>query len=141
MAPRRKKILHLEDDPEWLEIVRSCLKGYVVYGAHNLTDASRIAENKEFDLAILDISLIPGDLQDQKGERFLNALEGIPLLPGKRIIILSAYLLGPNQERTRKYFKFYDVLDAIPKQRFDSQEFRELIDGALAPKSKTVSAS
>jgi CheY-like chemotaxis protein len=131
MAPRRKKIFHLEDDPEWSEIVRNALKGYTVYSAHNLKDAAKMADRKKFDLAILDISLIPGDSQDDKGERFLKALEGIPILPGKRIIILSAYLLGSNQERTRKYFKYYSVLDAIPKQKFDSKEFKEIVDSAF----------
>jgi CheY-like chemotaxis protein len=131
MAPRAKKILHLEDDPEWVEIVRNALKGYVVFSAHNLEEAAKIAIKKKFDLAVLDISLIPGDSQDDKGERFLKALKGIPLLPGKRIIILSAYLLGSNQERTRKYFKYYKVLDAIPKQKFDSKEFKEIVDSAF----------
>jgi CheY-like chemotaxis protein len=134
MAPRRKKILHLEDDPEWVEIVRNALKNYELFSARDLKEASKIASRKKFDLAILDISLIPGDSQDDKGERFLKALEGIPLLPGKRIIILSAYLLGSNQERTRKYFKYYKVLDAIPKQKFDSKEFKEIIDEAFNDK-------
>lgn len=133
MSPRRKKVLHLEDDPEWVEIVRNSLKEYTVYSAHNLKEAAKIATHKKFDLAVLDISLIPGDSQDNKGERFLKALEGIPLLPGKRIIILSAYLLGSNQERTRNYFKYYKVLDAIPKQKFDSKEFKEVIDSAFNP--------
>jgi CheY-like chemotaxis protein len=136
MTPRRIKILHLEDDPEWVEIVRSALKGYTLYSAHNLKEAAKIATRKKFDVAVLDISLIPGDSQDDKGERFLKALEGIPLLPGKRIIILSAYLLGSNQERTRKYFKYYKVLDAIPKQKFDSLEFKEIVDSALNSESQ-----
>lgn len=135
MTQRRKKILHLEDDPEWVEIVRNALNGYTVYGAHNLKEATKIAAKKNFDLAILDISLIPGDSQDDKGERFLKALEGIPLLPGKRIIILSAYLLGSNQDRTRKYFRYYKVLDAIPKQRFDSKELKEVVDSAFKPEN------
>jgi CheY-like chemotaxis protein len=134
MATHRKKILHLEDDPEWAEIVRNALKGYIVYSVHNLKDAAKTADKKKFDLAVLDISLIPDDSQDDKGELFLKALEGIPILPGKRIIILSAYLLGSNQERTRKYFKYYNVLDAIPKQKFDSKEFKEIVDSAFSPK-------
>ncbi len=135
MAPRPKKILHVEDDPEWIDIVRNSLEGFVVFSAHDLKEAVKLSSRKKFDAAILDISLVPDDSQDAQGERFLNALEGLSLLPGKRIIILSAYLLGSNQERTRKYFRYYKVLDAIPKQKFDSKEFKEMVESAVMSKS------
>ena len=132
-----KKILHLEDDPEWVDIVQNALTGYRVYSAHTLQEAAHLYSDQEFDAAILDISLIPGDSQDQQGERFLKALKALNILPGKRIIILSAYLKGlGNQERTRKYFKDFDVMDAIPKQQFNSEEFREIVEDAVkAPKA------
>lgn len=122
----------MEDDDGWIKIVQKALAGYDVHSAHSLHEAVASYHDQEFDAAILDISLIPEDSQDAQGERFLNALEGLHILPGKRIIILSAYLLGEAyQERTRKYFKVYDVMDAIPKQRFDSAEFREVVDNAV----------
>lgn len=127
----QKKILHLEDDPEWVDIVRDALDGFDVFGAKTLSEASKLSIDTEFDAAVLDISLVQGDSQDDQGEWLLKALEGLSILPGKRIIILSAYLLGSNQERTRKYFKFYRVLDAIPKQKFNSKEFREIVEDAL----------
>jgi CheY-like chemotaxis protein len=135
-----KRILHLEDDPEWIEIVRSTLKGYTINSVHNLKDAakmaSKLASQKKFDLAILDISLTLGDSQDIQGERFLKALRGLSIIPSKRIIILSAYLLiDPEQKRIRKYFKLYRVFDAIPKQKFDSKEFRKIVDEALHTKN------
>lgn len=133
MAPRTKKILHLEDDPEWSGYVRDALKGYTVYSVKNLREAAKIASHKKIDLAILDISLIPEDAKDEKGEVFLKALEGLSLLPGKRIMILSAYL---SDERTRKYFKYYKVLDAIPKQKFDSKELKEMVDSAFNSENK-----
>jgi CheY-like chemotaxis protein len=127
-----KKILHLEDDNDWIEIVRNALDGYEVHGAHNLREAVKLYSDQLFEVVILDISLIPDDSQDIQGEQLLKALEGLQILPGKRIIILSAYLLGlANEDRTRKYFKFYDVMDAIPKQKFDSKEFREIVDEAI----------
>ena len=123
------KIFHLEDDNEWIDIVKSALDGYEVYSARTLQEAITLYGAQKFDAAILDISLMPGDSKDQQGERFLNALKGLDVLPGKRIIILSAYLMGlSNQDRVRKYFRFYDVKDAIPKQKFDSKEFREVMD-------------
>lgn len=131
MTPHSKRILHLEDDPEWVEFVHYALKGYVVNSARNLKDAAKLASRKTFDLVILDISLIPGDSQDIQGERFLKALEGLSIIPSKRIVILSAYLLDSDQKRTRKYFKDYKVFDAIPKQKFDSKEFRKIIDEAI----------
>ncbi len=129
---RRKKILHLEDDPDWIEIVQGSLSGFDVHSAHNLKEAVELCKHIEFDAAILDISLMPGDAQDDQGEKFLKGLKGLEILPGKRIIVLSAYLQGLlNQDRIRKYFKDYKVLDAIPKQKFDSEEFREVVENAV----------
>lgn len=127
----QKKILHLEDDDGWIKIVKKALPGYEVYSAHSIPEALKY-KGVEFDAAILDISLIPEDSQDAQGERFLNALEGLKVLPGKRIVILSAYLVGEeHQERTRTYFRFYDVADAIPKQKFNSKELKVIIDDAV----------
>jgi len=139
MAKQKKKIFHLEDDKEWVRIVKSALEGYEVHSAGTLPKAVNLFRSKKFDLAILDISLIPEDSQDKQGERFLNALEGKHILPGKRIVILSAYLTGGgvNQDRTRTYFKFFNVKDAVPKQKFDSKEFREIIDEALRSASES----
>ncbi len=131
---KKIKILHLEDDPDWIEIVRDSLKGYNVHSARTLEEAFDLYKGANFDIAILDISLIPGDSQDDQGEFLLNALEGLSILPGKRIIILSAYLTGSYQDRTRKYFKHYRVMDAIPKQYFDSKEFRKLVKDAIESK-------
>jgi DNA-binding response OmpR family regulator len=125
-----KKILHLEDDQEWLQIVRDALGEFNVYGAQTLKDAFDLYQDMDFDVAILDISLIPDDSQDEQGEFLLKALEGLSILPGKRIIILSAYLTGSYQDRMRKYFKHYRVMDAIPKQDFDSKAFRKLVEEA-----------
>jgi DNA-binding NtrC family response regulator len=127
-----KKILHLEDDDGWIKIVKKALPDYEVFSAHSIPEAVRAYHDKEFDAAILDISLLPDDSQDEQGEKFLNALEGLNVLPGKRIVILSAYLVGEeHQDRTRKYFKMYNVMDAIPKQKFNSKEFKVIIDDAV----------
>lgn len=128
----QKKILHLEDDEGWIKIVQKALTDYDVHSAHSLREAVEAYHDQEFDAAILDISLIPEDSRDVQGERFLNALEGLQILPGKRIIILSAYLVGEeHHERTRKYFKYFDVMDAIPKQEFDSKELKSIVDEAV----------
>ena len=134
--PVKSNILHLEDDPEWIEIVQNSLKGINVFSAHNLKEATQVVSKEHFDVAILDISLAPGNSQDEQGERFLKALEGIQVLRGKRVVILSAYIFGSNQERIRKYFKYYDVFDTIAKQKFDSKEFREIINTCLRQKSE-----
>lgn len=128
---RHIRILHLEDDPEWIDIVRKALSGFVIRSARTLEEAFELYKDTDFDLAILDISLIPDDSQDAQGELLLKGLEGLSILPGKRIIILSAYLSGANQDRMRRYFKFYKVLDAVPKQKFDPKEFRRTIEVAF----------
>jgi CheY-like chemotaxis protein len=129
--PPKVKILHLEDDIEWCEIVQAVLKGYDVYNAHTLEEALNLYKGMDFDIAILDISLIPSDSQDELGEHLLKALVSLHILPSKRIIILSAYLAGSeNMGLTRRHFKFYNVFAAIPKQKFDSKEFREAVDDA-----------
>lgn len=126
----KPKILHLEDDSAWIDIVRSVLDGYDVYSACTLMDAIELYSDKEFDIAITDISLIPDDSQDEQGEYLIKALEGLNILPGKKIIVLSAYLSG-SQQRAKKYFKFYRVFDAIAKQEFDSKEFKMTVVNAL----------
>ena len=127
----KKKILHLEDDTEWVDIVRVDLGDFNIYSARSLEDALKLYKNMDFDAAILDISLILDDSQDNQGEFLLKALEGLSILPGKRIVILSAYLTGSFQDRMQKYFKFYKVKDAIPKQEYDPKELVKIINEVL----------
>lgn len=128
---KKKKILHLEDDPEWRNIVKKALDGFIVYSVGSLEEAIGLFRKTDFDFAILDISLIIDDSQDDQGEFLLKGLKGLEILPGKRILILSAYLTGTNQNRMRKYFRDYKVIDSIPKQKFSAKELRNIVEDAL----------
>lgn len=126
------RILHLEDDQEWLENIRSLLKGYDLYQATSVQDAARIlfdlaASSLKCDLVIVDISLVFADAHDKGGFRFIDALENAGVLPGQAIIMLSAYPEVDDNMRTA--FRKYKVHDVFDKGNFveEKDDFLERI--------------
>jgi len=54
-------LLHLDDDPDVLQVVASAFRGKaVIYGASNLPEARRVIEENSIDLMIVDIGLAEG---------------------------------------------------------------------------------
>jgi CheY-like chemotaxis protein len=151
------KILHLEDDPEWIEHVRALLgEKYDLHSVTNLEEAAqRVIEvyraGDRIDLAICDINLT-GARSVQLHRAAESARIGIsgPVPPlfepisgaGEDIdvIVLSGYL--EIDQNMRKAFRDYRVLDVFDKGDFadEAEQFAELIAMAVARNREDVEA-
>lgn len=130
----KKRILHLEDMPDWVREVKIALEpDYVVKSAPSLEEAAALyREEPSFDLAIIDISLELLDPFDEKGIQFLDALQRSALLPGNRIIVLSGYLDESRfKGRMRTLFRDHGVWDVLSKAEFDPYELKREVNIAI----------
>jgi len=116
---KKGRILHLEDDPQWVENVQKLLgSSHDLYAAASPKEAASLFmemanENLKFDLAIIDISLILHDAHDKKGFEFIEALEESGVMEGHKIIVLTGY---PEVDQNwRKAFRDFDVVDVFDK--------------------------
>ena len=131
MTPKKRgQILHLEDNPQWIREVQLALgKDYEIQAATSLREAVPLFRDTDFDLVIVDIDLITGVGEDEEGFRLIEGLQEAGILPGNRVIVLSAFT--DMEQRTRRAFRDYGVWDVIPKDKFDADELRREIDTAV----------
>ena len=120
---RRAQILHLEDEAQWIREVQLALgKDHEIKAARSLREAVQLFRDTDFDLVIVDIDLITGVGKDEEGFRLIKGLQEAGILPGNRVIVLSAF--AHLEERTRRAFRDYGVWDVIPKDKYDPEELR-----------------
>lgn len=124
-----RKILHLEDSRQWIREVQLALGDYELHAARSLIEAVQLFRDVDFDLVIVDVDLISGVGKDEEGFRLIDGLQQAGILPGNRIIVLSAF--AHLEARTRRAFRDYGVWDVIPKDRFDPEELRREIAAAI----------
>lgn len=136
MSPKKRgQILHLEDNTHWIREVQLALgEDHEVQAATSLQELRQLLQDSDFsvldfDLVIVDIDLISGVGEDEEGFRLIEALQEAGILPGNRVIVLSAF--AHLEERTRRAFRDYDVFDVIPKDKFDPEELRQEVDTAI----------
>lgn len=132
----RPRILLLEDRDDWIHLVSLLLKDdYDVIPAKTLEDARQLVATSVFHLAIVDISMIPGDEFDEQGLQLIADLRTTEILRDMSIIILSAYPEvegAKTPERWRVAFRDYNVVDFFDKNRFDRAEFKRTVAEAIA---------
>jgi len=129
MSPR-KQVLHLEDKAEWIREVKLALgEDYEIQAAKSLHEAVPLFRDTDFDLVIVDIDLVSGVGKDEEGFRLVEGLQQAQILPGNRVIVLSAF--AHLEERTRRAFRDYGVWDVIPKDKFDADELRREVGIAI----------
>jgi hypothetical protein len=120
----RARILHLEDNSQWVREVRLALgEEYETQAAKSLQEALRLLREMDFDLVVVDIDLLSGVGADEEGFRLIKALQEAGILPGSRTIVLSGYT--DREARTRRAFRDYGVWDVISKAEFDAEEFKQ----------------
>jgi CheY-like chemotaxis protein len=126
-----KKILFIEDDPEWQEIMKELMQtaGHETIRANSHTDAIKLLTNNEhFNAILFDLKLGLTPINDRPF-MWLDALvqglneRNIDLCP---IIIITSASLSKNQVReafTRFRGIVFDLFDKNPKTKtFDSLE-------------------
>ena len=114
---RKGRILVLDDEQKWRDALGDILRraGFEVETAASTRDAEELLAKSFYHIAILDISMIPGDRTDDKGMILLGKLDEINLLGAMQVIVLSAY--GTKQQM-RKAFTEHDVADFQSKEDF-----------------------
>jgi DNA-binding NarL/FixJ family response regulator len=128
------KILYLEDDPLWIQEIKNMLdKKYDFISVSTLRDAAQvitnIARKGEFiDLAIVDISLIRNNGDNQDGFVLIDALERSGLLPEFKIIVLTGY-----EGNIRSSLSEFDVIDVFIKANWakEKESFLNLVNNTI----------
>jgi CheY-like chemotaxis protein len=119
---RKGRILVLDDEERWRQAFVSILQqaDFYVDAAASTQEAEELLSKSFYHLAILDISMLPGDGSDEGGIILLGTLDAANLLGEMKVIVVSAY---GTMERMRKMFKQYKVADFQSKDDFDPSEF------------------
>jgi DNA-binding NtrC family response regulator len=125
----RGKVLIVDDYADWRGLLSGLLEreGHLVHVVATKEDAlAYIAENKDLDLAVLDIRLIDVDENNEDGIHLLAEIRR--QLSFTRVIMVTGY---GTMETQRKAFKQYRAFDFFSKAQFDSEEFREAFQQAI----------
>ncbi|MGD8410457.1 MAG: response regulator [Desulfobacterales bacterium] len=119
----RGKVLIVDDYADWRGLLSGLLEreGHLVHVVATKEEALvYIAENKDLDLAVLDIRLVDVDENNEDGIQLLAEIRRH--LPFTRVIMITGY---GTMETQRKAFKQYQAFDFFSKAQFDSGEFKD----------------
>ena len=125
----RGKVLIVEDYADWRELLSGMLlrEGHDVQTVASLKAAQGvIQENKDLDLAILDIRLVETDEKNEDGLHLLSEIRENQAFT--RVIMITGH---GNMEMQRKAFREYKAFDFFRKEQFDSDEFRRCVQEAV----------
>ena len=130
----RGKVLIVDDYADWRGLLSGLLEreGHLVEAAATKEEAlAYIDENKDLDLAVLDIRLVDMDETNEDGIQLLAEIR--KRLSFTRVIMITGY---GTMETQRKAFKQYQAFDFFSKARFDSEEFRDAFQEAIEKASR-----
>ena len=125
----RGKVLIVDDYADWRGLLSGLLEreGHLVHAVATKEEAlAYVDENKDLDLAVLDIRLVDVDESNEDGIHLLAEI--CERLPFTRVIIITGY---GTMETQRKAFKHYKAFDFFSKAQFDSEEFKEAFQEAI----------
>jgi DNA-binding response OmpR family regulator len=107
-------ILIVEDDPQWQSSITGILQSVAAHITHTaqLEEACHWLKTRHFNIAIVDMSLYPGDPQNSDGLTFLQEVRKQQLEESLSVIILSAY---GDMKRMRIAFHEHRVVDFLDK--------------------------
>ena len=135
----RGKILIVEDYADWRELLSGMLmrEGHDVQTASDLKAARElIRNNKDLDLAILDIRLVETDESNEDGLRLLAEIQKSQ--GTTRVIMISGH---GTMEKQRKAFREFRAFDFFQKEQFNSDEFRRGVHEAVEEAARERSRS
>ena len=125
----RGKVLIVDDYTDWRGLLSGLLEreGHLVKAVATKEKAlAYIDENKDLDLAVLDIRLVDMDESNQDGIHLLAEIRKRRSFT--RVIMVTGY---GTMETQRKAFKQYQAFDFFSKAQFDSKEFKEAFQKAI----------
>jgi DNA-binding NtrC family response regulator len=117
----RKRILVVDDVPDWRAQLRAILKNeYEVIMVDNYQDAMDVIRNRAAELVIVDLRLSPSDENDRQGMALLEQLAHYRI----NSIVLTGY---PEQELQIEAEEKYQIFDFIDKNSL-AKNFQRLGD-------------
>ena len=125
----RGKVLIVDDYGDWRELLSGLLEreGHSVHAVATKEEAlAYVDENRDLDLAVLDIRLVDMDETNEDGIHLLAEIR--KRLSFTRVIMITGY---GTMETQRKAFKQYQAFDFFSKAQFDSEEFRDAFQEAI----------
>jgi two-component system nitrogen regulation response regulator NtrX len=129
----RGKVLIVDDYSDWRNMLSGLIEreGHLVEAVGTRKAARKAAlayidENKDLDLAILDIRLVETEENNEDGMRLLAKIR--KQLSFTRVIMITGY---GTMEMQRKAFKQYQAFDFFSKAQFDSEEFKQAFQEAI----------
>ncbi len=125
----RGKVLIVDDYADWRGLLSGLLErqGHLVQAVATKAEAlAYMDENKDLDLAVLDIRLVDGDDSNEDGVHLLAEIR--KRLSFTRVIMVTGY---GTMETQRKAFKQYQAFDFFSKAQFDSEEFKKAFQEAI----------
>jgi len=122
----KAKILIIEDDPGWRELIETTLKEkYEVSTAKNADEGIVALKKTGIKLVIMDLNLVDEDDANREGLRLLSSI-GLTN-PCARAIVLTAHS-GHIRDAFRASYGVYDYL---LKQEFDQSSFVRIVREAI----------
>ena len=122
MANKPKKILVVDDLPDWRKTLKGLLQdeGYDVKVAASRYAALALLKDSQFDLAVIDIRLDESDENNVEGIDLATEIDKIQ--PGTKIIIITGYGTLETVEKAMRDKDQHGKLatDFIPKDETDS---------------------
>jgi DNA-binding NtrC family response regulator len=127
MINMRKRILVVDDVPDWRAQLRAILKSdYEVKTVDSYEDAIQVVRNREVELAIVDLRLSPSDESNRQGMDLLRVLAEYRI----NAIVLTGY---PEEEIKEEAEEKYNAFDFIDKATLANnfQRVREVVSEAF----------
>ncbi|MGH3615541.1 MAG: response regulator [Pseudonocardia sp.] len=123
------RILYVDDDPFWTNILRKALRDHDVNVAASLQealDSLQLARSNPYDLALVDLNLISNS--DQLGGEILDAIRS--RYPSTRRVVITGS--PPSGSVRRNILDRYGVQEIILKAQGYLPDLRRVVEDALS---------
>lgn len=123
----RKRILVVDDVPDWRAILQSILKNeYEVITVADYQAAMQVIQDRAAELVIVDLRLSPANEEDRQGMELLEQLATHRI----NAIVLTGY---PEQELREEAEEKYQIFDFIDKESLakNYQRLRDIVGEAF----------
>jgi DNA-binding NtrC family response regulator len=107
-AKMRKRVLVVDDVPDWRASLQEILKGeFEVITVDSYQAAMEVVRRRGAELVIVDLRLSPTDEEDRQGMELLKALAEYRI----NAIVLTGYPEKELQEEAEAKYKIFDFID------------------------------
>jgi DNA-binding NtrC family response regulator len=140
----RKRILVVDDVPDWRTRLQSIFKGeYEVETVDSYEDALEVIHKRAAELVIVDLRLNPTDETNREGMELLKQLAEHRI----NSIVLTGYPERELQEKAQEKYKAFDFIDKasvasnFQRLRDTVREVFSIMEGKQEEKDKSIKAA